>query len=378
MLPLDGLRVLDLSRLLPGPYCSLILADLGADVVKIEEPKGDYLRWWPPYWPYGEVPTSAAFSALNRNKRSLALDLKRDEGKALFLALAEKADVVIEGFRPGVMDKLGVGYETLSARNRRLVMCSISGYGQHGPLSQRAGHDLNYLARSGLLLHNARAGEAPHPLSVQLADLAGGALFPATGILAALYGRERTGLGTHIDAAMSDACVALMPFFASTQAATGAVDAPGTGLLTGGVPAYAVYPTKDGRYLSVGALEPKFWARLCEVLGREDLKASGLLTGADGKRVWSTLAAIFSTETQAHWAAQLADADCCVEPVLGIAEVFADAHHTARGLFMDVEQSGSAMRQVRTPIFMVGVSQRPTRAAPALDADREEILRDWG
>ena len=377
MRPLDGLKVLDLSRLLPGPYCTLILADLGADVVKVEEPKGDYMRWWPPYWPHGDEPTAAAFAAINRNKRSLSADLKKDGDRALVLDLAAKADVLVEQFRPGVMQKLGLDYDTLARVNPRLVYCSISGYGQTGPFRERAGHDLNYMARSGLLWHNARTGEPPHPLSVQLADLAGGALFPATAILAALYAREKQGKGTHIDAAMSDACVALMPFFTAAANLGEAQEGPGEPLLHGGVPAYNVYPTSDHRFLAVGGLEPKFWGAMCEALGRSDLAAAGLLKGDDGRRVWRELAAIFSSETQAYWTAFFAERDCCVEPVLDVREALRDGHHCARGLFVTVTQAGAEMTQVRTPIFLRGFDAPDTRPAPRLNADRAAVVAEW-
>lgn len=377
-LPLSGLRVVDLTRLLPGPYCSLMLADLGASVVKVEEPRGDYLRYWPPYWPHGDTPMAAAFAALNRNKRSLSVDLKAPGGVAALLAVLKGADVLLEGFRPGVLAKLGLTRAVLSELNPRLVVCSISGYGQSGPLAQRAGHDLNYVARSGLLAHNAKVGEAPHPLSVQLADLAGGALFPATAILAALYARERTGRGAFIDAAMSDACVALMPFFSAAEVATGASDAPGTGLLHGGVPAYSVYPTRDGRYLAVAALEPKFWASLCEALDREDLKASGLLSGEEGAQVWRTLSAIFATDSLAGWTEFFADKDCCVEPVLSVAEAMSDAHHTSRGLFTEVQQHGQPMTQVQTPIWFAGVRRGEHAPAQAVGAASREVLLEAG
>lgn len=377
MRPLEGLRVLDLSRLLPGPYCTLILADLGADVVKLEEPKGDYFRWWPPYWPHGDTPTAAAFAAINRNKRSISADLKDAADRALVMKLSSKADVLVEQFRPGVLDKLGLGYAAVRELNPRIVYCSITGYGQSGPNRDRAGHDLNYLAKSGLLAHNARAKEPPHPMAVQLADLAGGALFPATAILAALYGRERTGKGTHIDAAMSDACVALMPLFTSAATLTEPEEAPGEALLHGGVPSYNVYPTRDGRYVSVGALEPKFWSVLCDALGRNDLAGAGLLKGEDGRRVWRELAAIFSSETQAHWTAFFADRDCCVEPVLSVTEAMRDPQHRARGLFFDVMQADVPMRQIRTPIFLQGYAAPDTRPAPKLDADHDAVIRDW-
>jgi alpha-methylacyl-CoA racemase len=303
-------------------------------------------------------------------------DLKKTADLEFVRHLASRADVLVEQFRPGVMNKLGLGYEALKQLNPKLVYCSITGFGQTGPYRDRAGHDLNYVARSGLLAHNARAGEPPHPLSVQLADLAGGALFPATAILAALYGRERKGEGTHIDAAMSDACVALMPFFSAASAA-GVDDAPGEALLHGGVPAYSVYPTRDEKFLAVGALEPKFWKPLCEALGREDLAGSGLLSGDAGRQVWRTIAAIFASQTQDYWIAFFRDRDCCVEPVLDVKEALGDEHHTSRGLFVSVVQSGAPMQQVRTPIFMRGYDAPGADPAPRLGADRDAVARDW-
>ncbi len=374
MLPLDGLIVLDLSRLLPGPYCSLVLADLGARVLKIEEPNtGDYLRWIPPFWIAGKM--SAAFAALNRNKESFVLDLKR-EPKTL-LALAEKADVLIESFRPGVLAKLGLPPSLLRERNPRLVVCSITGYGQTGPLKDKAGHDLNYLARAGVLGGNARRGDRPHPLPVQVADLAAGALFPATAILAALYAREKTGQGAHIDASMTDGAAALQPFTLATWASTGTVGAPGEDTLQGGVPCYNIYPTKDDRYLAVGALEPKFWQRFCALMNAPEWLASGLLQGEAGARVWRELAARFRKKTLAEWSVFFADADCCVEPVLEPSELQSDPQLSARGMFLMVPQGDRDMPQMRTPIFFVGAAPRAARPAPELGANSAALRKEF-
>lgn len=373
-LPLSGLRVVDFTRLLPGPYCTLILADLGASVIKVEEPGiGDYLRLFPPLAPADGQPMSAAFAALNRQKQSVALDLRGDSGKQRAKELCSTADVVVEGFRPGVMQRLGLDYDSLKATNPRLIMASISGYGQTGPLAQRAGHDLNYMALSGALHRNAPTGGAPHPLSVQVADLAAGALFPATGILAALFARERHGQGAYLDCAMSDGAVALMPFAFANHAYEQSVgSANGSHLkdndvLAGTVPAYAVYPTSDDRYLAVAALEPKFWQKLCVALNKPELAASGLLGGEAGRAVWRELAALFRQRTRDEWVEILSEHDCCVEPVLAVEEVSNHPHHQARGLFVQVQHGLKKMTQVRTPLFLEQQQRAPDPSpAPAL------------
>src|SRR5437868_15322516 len=266
-MPLTGIRVLDLTRLLPGAYCTLLLADMGADVIKVEEPgAGDYMRWTPPI----VAGQSALFSAINRNKRSITLNLKSEEGRQLLLGLVENADVLVEGNRPGVMERLGLGWPVLHARNPRLVMCSITGYGQDGPFASRAGHDLNYMAIAGALGLNGERGGPPAPLPVQVADIGGGGLQPAVAILGALVGVQRGGEGRWIDASMTDGAVSWLALaFAAREA--GERVARGGQRLAGRYACYRVYACKDGRYYSVGALEPKFWNGLCQVLERPDL-----------------------------------------------------------------------------------------------------------
>ena len=277
--PLDGVRVLDLSRLLPGPVCTLHLADLGADVVKVEDTgAGDYAR------SLGLAPTgdgsagsdapSAFFRMVNRNKRSLALDLKASAGRDAFLRLAQRADVIVESFRPGVVDRLGVGYAAVAALNRRIVYCSISGYGQTGPYRDRAGHDINYLGYAGVLDQTGISDGPPALSNLQVADLLGGAMNASTAILAALFGASRTGNGSHVDVAMTEGSLAHNIFALHAIETLGHVQARGADLLTGGVPCYGVYATQDGRYLAVGALEGKFWRALCEAIDRPDLVAS--------------------------------------------------------------------------------------------------------
>ncbi|MFI4952074.1 MAG: CaiB/BaiF CoA transferase family protein, partial [Burkholderiales bacterium] len=269
--PLEGIRVLDLSRLLPGAVCTLHLADLGADVVKVEDTgRGDYAR------SLGIAPGAAGGSAsgavsafyrmVNRNKRSLALDLKAGAGRDAFLRLAQRADVIVESFRPGVIDRLGVGYANVAAINPRLVYCSITGYGQTGPYRDRPGHDINYLGYAGVLDQTGTADGAPALSNLQVADLLGGAMNAATAILAALFGAARRGRGAHVDIAMTDGALAHNIFALHAIETLGHAQPRGRDLLTGGVPCYGVYATEDSRYLAVGALEAKFWRALCDAL----------------------------------------------------------------------------------------------------------------
>lgn len=265
-----GLRLLDLSRLLPGPYCSLLFADLGAEVIKVEEPGlGDYARSNLPH--YGKTGVGAAYLMLNRNKKSLALNLKADAGKAIFRRLIRTADVLLESFRPGVMDRLGLGWEALRGENPGLVYCALSGYGQDGPYRNLVGHDINYMGYAGALAITGPRGGPPLMPGVQVADIGGGALMAAFAIAAALHHRARAGQGQFLDVSMTDGVVSWLanhygPFFA-----TGQLPVRGEERLNGGWVCYQIYETADGKHLTLGALEPKFWANLCALLRREDL-----------------------------------------------------------------------------------------------------------
>ncbi|HYQ81796.1 MAG TPA: CoA transferase, partial [Anaeromyxobacteraceae bacterium] len=294
-LPLDGVRVLDLSRLLPGPYATLVLADLGADVVKVEEaPGGDYLRWMPPL--AGEQ--SGFFHALNRNKRSLRLDLKKPAGAAAFRRLVRRFDVVVESFRPGVMDRLGLGYEALRAAQPGLVLCSISGYGQDGPYRNRAGHDLDYCATAGVLALNGPP-ERPLPPGVQVADVAGGSWPAVAGVLAALVRRAATGEGGHVDVSMTDGALAMLVLQLGGAAARGTPLQRAGEMLNGGAACYGVYRTRDGRFVALGALEPKFFRRFCEAAGRPDLAERQFDDG--GRGPLAELTALFAARTRDEW-----------------------------------------------------------------------------
>jgi len=369
---LRGIRVLDLSRLLPGPYLTMVLADMGADVVKIEDPKlGDYLRSFPP----GKGGMSGRYLAINRGKRSLALDLKAAPARDAFLKMVEQADVVVESFRPGVMDKLGLSYATLAARNPKIIVCSISGFGQTGPYALRAGHDLNYIALAGVLGMTGPAGGAPQMPGVQIADLAGGALWGATTILGALVGRDRNGKGAHLDISMCEGSLALLAAELGNLFC-GVRPTRGTEMLNGAAACYGVYRTKDDRYLSVGALEPKFWIALNQAIGRAPNVAEIVGDAAMQKKTRAELQEIFATKTQAEWTSFFADRDCLVEPVLEPHEIVDHPLHRARDVFFEIDggEGIGPLQQVRTP---VGTPARAT-PPPRLGEHTREVLRDYG
>ncbi len=316
-LPLQGIRVLDLTRLLPGPVATMHLAEMGADVLKIEDPgAGDYARTMGPV----RKEVSQFFVAVNRAKQMLRLDLKDAGQREQLLALVDDADVLVESFRPGVMARLGLGWDVLKARNPKLVLCAISGYGQHGPYAQQAGHDINYIGYAGMLEQNCGADGVPALPNLQVGDLLGGAQAALQGILAALLAVKMGGPGRMVDISMTASVMAhnIMPLVAVNN---GAPAVPGADLLTGGVPCYSVYRTADDRYMAVGALELKFWQTCCAVLQRPDLaqrhwQLGQQVGGADAQAVKAELAALFASRTQAAWTAAFAEADCCVTPVL--------------------------------------------------------------
>ena len=369
--------MLDLTRLLPGPVATLHLADLGADVVKIEEPGvGDYAR----NMGIGAAEArhrgedSPFFKLVNRNKRSLRLDLKRAEGVAVFLRLAENADVIVESFRPGVVDKLGIGYETVKQLNPRIVYCAISGYGQTGPWRERAGHDINYLATAAVLDQIGMPDSAPAVPNFQIGDLLGGALTPLVGLLAALIEARTSGTGRYVDVAMTDAVFAHAFFPLLTTLAQGHPAPRGTDLLSGGVPCYGVYGTADRRYLAVGALEAKFWELLCATLARPDLAPYGLATGAKGDWVKGELAALFAGQPLAHWSALFETVDCCVTPVLTMDEAMRHAQLAARGMVVTVD----GMPQFAPPYRISEFAPGEPRPAPTAGQDSESILAAAG
>jgi len=364
--PLAGIRILDLTRLLPGPVTTLHLADLGADVIKIEDPQvGDYARTLGT----GQGEDSAYFRMINRNKQGLRLDLKKPEGVEVFMRLAREADVIIESFRPGVMDKLGVGYATIAAVNPKIAYCSISGYGQDGPYKDLAGHDINYLGYAGVLDQIGSEGGNPAIPNFQIADLLGGALTAAMGILAAVVEAQRTGQGRYIDVSMTDSVLA-HTYFTMLRLNDAGQSAPrGSDLLSGGLPCYATYRCADGKYMAVGALEGKFWKIACAVLGRPDWL----------KRQWDAslrgeLAELFATRPRDEWASLFAAVDCCITPILSPEEALANEQILARQ--MVVQEDG--LTQFAPPLKMSGFEFSIRQAAPKPGEHNASILAAAG
>ena len=369
--PLTGVRVLDLTRLLPGPVATLHLADMGADVIKIEDhAAGDYARI------LGDGPdgVSVFFRSVNRNKRGLRLDLKQAQGREVLLRLARAADIVVESFRPGVSDKLGIGYEALRAVNPKIVYCAITGYGQTGPLAMAAGHDLNYIGFAGVLDQIGIDGGQPAIPNLQVGDLLGGAMTAVMGILAALFDAQRTGQGRLVDVAMSEAVLAhnLFPLFALQTA--GAVPARGGDILSGGDAGYGVYATADGRYMAVAPLEQKFWQVFCEAIGRPDWQARHGARGAAAAALRRELVELFASRSQAYWRDFFANVDCCVTPVLNVAEALEHPQFRARGMVVQAD----GLTQYAPPVKLSGWVFAVDRAAPSPGEHSEEILRESG
>ena len=364
--PLAGIRVLDLTRLLPGPVATLHLADLGAEVIKIEDPQiGDYARTLGT----GSGEDSAYFRMINRNKQGFRLDLKKPEGIEVFMRLAREADVIIESFRPGVMAKLGIGYAAIAAVNPKIAYCSISGYGQDGPYKDLAGHDINYLGYAGVLDQIGSAGGNPAIPNFQIADLLGGAMTAAMGILAAVIEAQRTGQGRYIDVSMTESVLA-HTYFSMLRLNDAGQSAPrGTDLLSGGLPCYATYRCADGKHMAVGALEGKFWKTACEVLGHPDWL----------KRQWDAslrgeLAELFATRPRDEWARLFAAVDCCITPILSPEEALANEQISARQMVLNVD----GLTQFAPPLKMSGFEFSIRQPAPKAGEHNAAILAAAG
>jgi len=371
---LSGIRVLDLSLQLPGPFCTMMMADYGADVVKIDEPSPRVRN------PFAaeEPGTGPLDRYLNRGKRSATINLKAEEGKAIFLRLAGTADVVVEGFRPGVVSRLGIGYDAVSSVNPKVVYCSISGYGQDGPMRDVPGHDINYLSYAGVLGLCGRNDDSPTLLPVQLGDVFGGSMMALSGILMALVARDRTGKGRRVDVSMTDGAMASLAISASAWLAGGIPQVRGSLPLTGMFPCYEVYRCADGGFLSVGALEAWFWKALTSALGREDLAGKQYATGAEGESAKDALQAVFLTLPRDEWMKRLAGIDACVSPVLDLPEALVHPNTASRRMVLDVGSPlGGTDRQLGMPIKIDGVPEAPRRA-PLLGEHDDEILAGLG
>jgi crotonobetainyl-CoA:carnitine CoA-transferase CaiB-like acyl-CoA transferase len=378
---LSGVRVLDLTRLLPGGFCSLLLADLGADVVKVEDTGGgDYVRWAPPY--YGseaEQPLgtrSALYLALNRGKRSIRLDLKSEAGRDAFLRLVPRYDVVLESFRPGVLDRLEVGYEDLRRVNRRIVYCAITGYGQSGPNVGRAGHDMNYLGLIGLLGLTGEPGGRPIQSAGQIADIGGGSLLAAFGVMSALWERERSGEGQLVDVSMTDGALSWLSMVAAAYFCDGGVPSRGEGQLNGGLVCYYPYEAADG-WVTCGALEPKFWAAFCNGVDRPDLVERQF--ERPGSEAWQQIADVFRSRTREEWQAFNDRHDAMIEPVLDLDQALDSELVRARDMLVTVEQPRIGdVRLLGQPLKLSRTPADDARAAPALGEHTQEVLGEAG
>ncbi|HTA14448.1 MAG TPA: CoA transferase [Solirubrobacteraceae bacterium] len=385
-LPLSGIKVLDLSRLLPGGFCSLLLADFGAEVLKVEDTgAGDYIRWAPPYYEGAQDSAkSAMFLSLNRNKRSIRIDLKNEAGREVLLRLVREYDVVLESFRPGVLDRLGVGYERMRQENPGLVYCAISGYGQTGPKRGASGHDMNYLGLIGLLGLSGERGGPPVQSEGQIADLGGGALMAAFGIMAALRerdgspGKPGSGNGQFVDVSMADGALSWLAMVAGRHFADGEVPKRGEQLLAGAVICYRPYECSDG-WITLGALEPKFWQAWCRGVGREDLIEKQF--ERPGTEAHGQVEQIFKERTRLQWQQFAAEHDCCLEPVLELDEALASELVREREMVVTLDQPGveDGVRQLGVPVKLDRTPAEHNRLpGPGLGEHTEQVLHAAG
>ncbi|NID10557.1 CaiB/BaiF CoA transferase family protein [Fibrivirga algicola] len=381
--PLRGLRILDLTRLLPGPLGTMLMADMGAEVIKIEQPASpDYVRLFPPY-SNGE---SVNYLAYNRSKKSVLLDYSTDEGRETFLKLIETADVLVEQFRPGHLDRLGLGYTTARSRNPRIIYVSVTGYGQTGPYAHLAGHDLNYLGLSGVLSLSGEADQVPVIPGVQLADIAGGSYGCVMATLAAVYARQQTGEGQHVDVSMTDCVMPLLSVAHALFVGTGHVPERGRMPLSGGQPNYGVYRCRDEadpetgdvtpRYVALGTLEPKFWQKFCTLVDRPDWL--GFMVPQAPEKVdqcKKQIQALLAERTQAEWVQIGTDHDLLITPVLTLDQLADDPHIQARQMIVEEQHPvAGTLAGVGVPIKFSATPAHPSGPAPQLGADTDSVL----
>ena len=371
---LEDIKILDLARLLPGNFCTLLLADYGANVLKIEDTDlGDYGRWYPSL-----VRTqSAYFLALNRNKKSMKLNLKTDKGKAIFMELVERSDVILEGFRPGVTERLGIGYDAVRKVNPEIIYCSISGFGQDGPYRNKVGHDINYIGIGGILGITGQRGGPPIIPASQIADIGAGGMMATIGILMALSHRQKTGKGQYIDISMLDGVVSWLSMVASKYFTDGEIPEREGMMLNGQFPCYRVYRTKDDKYITIGALEAKFWENLCRALGGEELTPHQYATGTQGDGVVAQLEEIFLTKTRDEWVEYLDDFEICHGPVNDFQEVFSDPQVLHRDMVLEVDHpTEGRIKQVGFPIKFSATPGRVRLPSPGYGEHTREVLQD--
>jgi crotonobetainyl-CoA:carnitine CoA-transferase CaiB-like acyl-CoA transferase len=372
-LPLRGIKVLDLSRLLPGGFCSMMLGDFGAEMIKVEEPgRGDYVRWAPPFMD-GQ---SAYFLSINRNKKSIVLDLKNPKGRDVFLRLARTADVVMESFRPGVVDRLGIGYQSIAEVNPRIIYCSISAFGQSGPFRNREGHDLNCLAIAGLLSITGIKGGPPIIPGVQLSDYAGG-MMALVAILLALIERQKSGRGQYCDISMLDAITSWMGMPIIKYLADGLLPGPQGSIFNGALACYNVYKTKDDRYVVLGAMEEKFWVSFCNLVDRKDLIPLQWENETIQEKMKEELSLLFREKTRDEWLKLLDGQETCFSPVLNIEETLNFHHLRERGMFQGIEGE----KKVSPVGFPMKLSDTPPAysfSPPRMGQDSRSVLQKGG
>ena len=373
---LRDLKILDFSTLLPGPIGTMILADLGADVLKVEAPyRLDLIRYNPPF----DEGESTLYHALNRSKRSIAIDLKQPEGIEIVKKLIGEYDILLEQFRPGVMDRFGLGYQDLKQVNPRLIYCSLSGFGQTGPYRERAGHDITYLSLSGLMSISHRRGQRPMPHAVQIADILAGSYNSVVAILAAVIHRGSTGEGQHLDISMTDGAIALTTHYAPFYLCDGKDLEPEEPYLVGGVHFYDFYETKDGRYLAVGPVERPFYMQLCQAIGREELMNEYDFDHPEMDRLKAEMKKIIAGKTRDEWAEIFSRFDACTEPVLTIGEMCEHPLTQARGMIVEVPKpDGSVQRQVGSPFKLSATPPEYRSVGPKLGEHTDEVLQSLG
>lgn len=369
--PLEGMKILDFTYLLPGPFATMMLADLGAEIIKIENSEApDMLRLAPPYVDNN----GAAYLQVNRGKRSLSLNLKKEEAREIVYRLVKNYDVVVEQFRPGVMDRLGIGYDALKAINPSLIFCSLTGYGQTGSYANRAGHDINYLALSGLESFSGRKDTGPCLSGIQIADIAAGSKNLVIGVLAAYACRQRTGRGDRIDVSITDGVFAMCAYSVAGYLAGGPEPKREGDILNGGT-MYDYYRTADGEYLAVGAMEPKFFAAFCEAIGCPEIIPTGIMNWNHKDRV----AAIIASKPLAHWQNVFAEIEACVEPVRSVSEAVSSPPLAERGMIIEIPtSSGTCLRQIGNPIKFESGHYHAAEAGCPIGFHNEEILTELG
>jgi crotonobetainyl-CoA:carnitine CoA-transferase CaiB-like acyl-CoA transferase len=376
-LPLEGIKVLDLSRYLPGPFCTQILADFGAEIIKVEDPKGgDLGRSLTPLI----EDESARFYTVNRNKKSITIDLKKEEGKAIFRKLVVSSDVVVDQFRPGVMKKMGLDYESLRTLNQGIIYCAITGYGLTGPLRDAAGHDLNYLNLSGVTELTGTYQGMPAMSGVQIADISGGTLYSVIAILLALASREKTGQGQLCDVSMMDASISLLAYTLGEWAGWGRLPERGNDVLTGGYACYNVYKTKDDRYVSLGAVEDKFWAEFCTKIERSEYIKLQWKTDLQ-QDIQTDIRAIMLDKTQNEWVELFASSDICFTPVLTLEEMCSHPQVIARDMILkltNVKGSGKDVPLTGVPIKLSATPGVAKLTFPRLGEHTDAVLIEAG